>query len=107
MPEVPFTGMPKDFPGPGKTVPAKIERDAVAVPPGLKVTVVGLIDQPLQPGWEHSGGEGTNRFTAPLSPFTLVTVIVDDAELPSTMDRLAGFAEIAKSGTVLLEKIAV
>ena len=47
---VPLTGMVNEFPGPGKVVPANIVSVAVAVPFGLRATLVALSDQLLQPG---------------------------------------------------------
>ena len=54
---VPLTGRVKDFPGPGKAVPANIESVEVPVPPGLRLTLVGLRDQLLHPGWGELAGE--------------------------------------------------
>lgn len=47
---VPLTVRVKDFPGPGKAVPANIESVEVPLPPGLRLTLVGLRDQLLHPG---------------------------------------------------------
>lgn len=45
--------------------------------------------------------------TVPLSPLTLVSVIVELAEEPAGIVRLVGFADIRKSGVLLVEKMAV
>ena len=47
------------------------------------------------------------RDTVPLRPLTLLTVIVEVADEPAGIARLLGFAEIRKSGVVLVENVAV
>ena len=76
--------------------PAEIESVAVAVPFGLRDTLVGLIDQVLHAG--QSGGGEVERETVPLKPFTLFRIIVDVPVVPAGMLRLLGFAVMAKSG---------
>lgn len=47
------------------------------------------------------------RDTVPLRPLILLSVIVEVADEPAGIVRLFGFAEITKSGVVLVENVAV
>ncbi len=47
------------------------------------------------------------RFTVPVKPLTLVMLIVDTAEEPAVIVMLVGLAASAKSGAVLVLKVAV
>jgi hypothetical protein len=77
-------------------------RVAVIVCPDPSVTLAGLIESP-----GPDGDIDADRFTVPEKPLTLVTLRVDVAEEPAVIVMLVGFAEIAKSGVVLVLKVAV
>ena len=76
--------------------PAYIVRVDVAVPLGERVTVHGLMAQPVHAG--HRGDGGTWRETLPANPLRLVTATVDVLVVPVWTCRLAGFAVMLKSG---------
>jgi hypothetical protein len=76
--------------------PAYIVRVDVAVPLGERVTVHGLMAQPVHAG--HRGDGGTRRETLPENPWRLVTATVDVPVAPVWTCRLAGLAETVKSG---------
>ena len=103
---VPVTEMLYEFPGPGKAVPANMDSVAMAVPSGLRVTLAGLTDQLLHPGWAQRGGLGVDSDTVPLSPLRLVNLMVEVAVEPARIVRLVGFAEIRKSGARLVANTA-
>ncbi len=58
---------------------------------------------------EIAGPEGdieAARLMVPVNPFTLLSVSVEAPEEPAVMAKLLGFADIIKSGVVLVENMA-
>ena len=69
-------------------------RAAVAVPPGDRVTLVGL-----RVSFTPAGAGGKLRLTEPWNPPTLATVMLSVREDPARSTRLGGVADRAKPGT--------
>lgn len=80
-------------------------RVELADPSGGTVTMLGLILQVGQKSARHAGG--SVKVTVPLKPFTLVIVIVENAEDPGATVWDAGLALITKSVPVLVENRAL
>ena len=57
-------------------------------------------------GGGQAGGGVVESVTMPLSPFTLVRVMLETAEEPAVINRLLGTAVIAKSGDVVWMTVA-
>ena len=74
----------------------------LAVLPEGRVTLVGvrLVVKP-------AGEPEATKLIMPENPLTLVRLMLEKPEEPALMLRLFGIATIAKSGAVLVEKIAV
>ena len=73
----------------------------VPLPPADSVT--------LGPLSEMTGPEGeieAPRLMVPVNPFTLLSVSVEAPDEPAVMAKLLGFADIMKSGVVLVENVA-
>ncbi len=106
LPLVPNTMTVKPLPPPPNEL-TLIVRMAVAVPPGVSVTLVGLTDQVLQAGGQIiSGPVFVLRETVPANPLMLVMLIMDVPVVPACMARELGFADIVKSGGAALVKLA-
>ncbi len=89
----------------GVEVVVEIVRVDVPVPPAVKVTGV-MLNEKVRPVTGRVVDAA--RFTLPAKLFTLVSVMVEVAELPAT--KLAGFAalaEILKSATLIVPNIMV
>jgi hypothetical protein len=88
-------------------IPTVIVRVALAVPPGARVTLVGLMVQLLQLGGHAMRGPvDVMRETVPANPLMLVMLMVDVAVVPAGIVRELGFADIVKSGGGVLVKLA-
>jgi ribosomal protein L30/L7E len=96
VPLVPVTLMTHVLDG----APVAVEkvRMAVAVPPGARVTLVGLIPHDGQTGAGQSGGGDVMKLTVPANPPRLPSVIVDVALDPDCTLCELGLADIVKSG---------
>ena len=77
-------------------------RVAVIVCPDASVTLAGLSESP-----GPDGDIVADKFTVPEKLLTLVMLRVDVAEEPAVIVKLVGFAVSAKSGAVLVLKVAV
>jgi len=84
------------FPEP-PAAPPDIVSVALAIPSGARLTLVGLMYHVLHVG-EGQRGDGASRLTMPLNPLMLERIIVDVAEEPAGITRLAGLAVMEKSG---------
>ncbi len=106
LPLVPNTTTVKPLPPPPNEL-TLIVRMAVAVPPGVSVTLEGLTDQVLQAGGQIiSGPVFVVRETVPANPLMLVTLMMEVAVVPACMASELGFADIVKSGGGVLVKLA-
>lgn len=77
-------------------------RVAVIVCPEASVTLVGLSESP-----GPDGDIVAAKFTVPAKLLTLVMLTVQVADPPAVIVKLVGFAVSAKSGAVLVLKVAV
>jgi hypothetical protein len=83
LPLVPNTMTVKPLPPPPNEL-TLIVRMAVAVPPGVSVTLEGLTDQVLQAGGQiTSGPVFVAREAVPANPLMLVTLMMEVAEVPA------------------------
>jgi hypothetical protein len=94
LPLVPVTVMFPEVPA----VPPIISSVANAVPPGVRLTLEGVIDHTVHPGVGHRGEGDVWRLTVPLKLFRLVRVIVELPWPPDERMTVVGFAEMEKSG---------
>ena len=78
--------------------PPTMLRVANTVPPGMRLTLLGVIDHTVHPGVGHRGEGVVCRLTVPLNPLRLVRVIVEFPLPPGGKTTLVGFAEMEKSG---------
>jgi len=76
-------------------VPAEPEQESVDVPEVPSVTLVG-VNVHVKP---VAGETAVDRFTAPVKPFTAVTVIVAVPLEPATNATVVGLAATVKSFT--------
>ena len=89
-------------------IPTEIERVALEDPNGGSVTLVGVIFHWLQVGGHGVSGIGeVVRAIMPPNPLTLVIVIVDVPVVPALIVSEAGFADIVKSASGRVVKLAI
>ncbi len=94
LPLVPVTVMFPELPADPPTMLSV----ANAVPPGVRLTLVGVIDHTVHPGVGHRGEGDVWSETVPLNPLRLVRVIVEFPLPPDGKTTVVGFAEMEKSG---------
>ncbi len=71
-----------------------------AVPPGVRLTLVGLSDA-VTP----AGVTDVERLTVPVKPARLVRVTVEVPEAPTCIVKLAGLEEMLKSPTPTVTEV--
>ena len=94
LPLVPVTVMFPELPADPPTMLSV----ANAIPPGVRLTLVGVIDHTVHPGVGHRGEGDVWSETVPLNPLRLVRVIVEFPLPPDGKTTVVGFAEMEKSG---------
>ncbi len=94
LPLVPVTVMFPELPADPPTMLSV----ANAVPPGVRLTLVGVIDHTVHRGVGHRGEGDVLSETVPLNPLRLVRVIVEFPLPPDGKTTVVGFAEMEKSG---------
>jgi hypothetical protein len=106
LPLAPDTVAVAPLPPPPKELTV-IESKALAVAPGVSVTLVGLTDQVLQAGGHVMRRQQfVLRETVPANPLMLVMLMIDVAVVPARIASELGFADIVKSGDGVLVKLA-
>ena len=94
LPLVPVTVMFPELPADPPTMLSV----AKPLPPGVRLTLVGVIDHTVHPGVGHRGEGDVCSATVPLNPLRLVRVIVEFPLPPDGNTTVVGSAEIEKSG---------
>jgi hypothetical protein len=94
LPLVPVTVMFPELPAD----PPTMLRVAKPVPPGVSLTLEGVIDHTVHPGVGHRGEGVVCKLTVPLNPLRLVRVIVELPLPPDGTTTVVGLATIEKSG---------
>lgn len=94
LPLVPVTVMFPELPA----GPPIMFRDANPLPPGVRLTLEGVIDHTVHAGVGQRGEGVVCKLTVPLNPLRLINVIDELPLPPDDTTTVVGFAEIEKSG---------